>query len=204
MLVKLPPALLKNVRDVVRDIATSADPYADLKARLTDSFKPSQWCLASSIIHHADAGDRRPSHLLDAMVALLPDGEPQGIIFQTLFLEKLLVDLRDHLMAVKFETPRLMAAHADQLWDGRQSAHLPGSVSAVRSSSPSRQQAAQRGGRCSADRRRQAPSANRPAGQSSTPHPDGLCFYHGRFADKAHRCEAPCSWAGNAPAAGGN
>jgi len=201
VLVTLPPALIKNVRDVVRGIATSANPYADLKARLTESFAPSKWRQASSIIHHADVGDGRPSHLLDALVALLPEGEPQGVIFQTLFLEKLPVDIRDHLMACKFETPRLMAAHADQLWDSRQSNQRVSSVSAVRPSSPSRQQAAQRGGR---DRRRRSPSAGRQAGRTSTPHPAGLCYYHGRFAEKAHRCEAPCTWAGNAPAAGGN
>ena len=60
VLVTLPPALIKNVRDVVRGIATSADPYADLKARLTESFAPSKWRQASSIIHHTDVGDGQP------------------------------------------------------------------------------------------------------------------------------------------------
>jgi hypothetical protein len=204
VLVKLPPVLLKNVRDVVRGIAASQTPYEDLKERLTEAFRPSKWRQASAIIHHAAVGDGRPSHLLDAMVALLPEGEAQGAIFQCLFLEKLPTDIRDHLMAGKFETPRLMAAHADQLWDGRQGLQQQ-SVSAVRHASPARQQVAEQRGRRD-DNHRRFPSSGR-RGRTATPRPpaaDGLCFYHGNFAEKAHRCQAPCSWAGNAPAAGGN
>ena len=194
-LVMLPPALVSSIRDVIRGNRNAVDPYGDLKARLTESFKPSVWRQVAAIIHYPDIGDGRPSHLLDAMVALLPEEEPQGKIFQGLFLEKLPVDIRDHLMATKHETARAMAAHADQLWDGRQGSQQARSISAVQQHAPRRQQAA--------PQRRRSPSTGQ-RGRAATPHAAGLCFYHGRFAEKAHRCEQPCTWTGNAPAAGSN
>lgn len=93
------------------------------------------------------------------------------------------------------ETARAMAAHADQLWDGRQGSQQARSISAVQQHAPRRQQAA--------PQRRRSPSTGQ-RGRAATPHAAGLCFYHGRFAEKAHRCEQPCTWTGNAPAAGSN
>lgn len=190
---KLPAVVLKSVRDVVLGItATTADPYKQLKRRLVKSFAPSKWQQIFLLLHHPDIGDRRPSHLMDAMLALLPEGETPGLIFQGLFLERLPQDMRDHLTTRKFDDVRAMSDHADALWDGRQARAVSSVVAAVntRSASPAR------------SNRRQ------PRRRAATPGPstggDGLCFYHGRFGASAHRCEQPCSWSGNAPAAGGN
>jgi hypothetical protein len=198
LLVMLPPALVSNIRDVIRGNRDAVDPYGTLKARLTESFRPSIWRQVSGIIHYPDIGDGRPSHLLDAMVALLPDGEPQGKIFQGLFLEKLPLEIRDHLMAAKHESARAMAAHADQLWDGRQGSQQVRGISAVQPLAPRRQQAA--------PQRRRSPSTRRPlrAQMPQVAAAGGLCWYHTNFAGKAHQCEQPCNWSGNAPAAGSN
>ena len=40
-LVMLPPALVSSIRDVIRGNRNAVDPYGDLKARLSESFKPS-------------------------------------------------------------------------------------------------------------------------------------------------------------------
>lgn len=48
----------------------------------------------------------------------------------------------------------------------------------------------------SRDRERSARS-NSPSAQAS---PDGLCYYHSRFRERAYKCRAPCTWTSeNAP-----
>lgn len=195
ILMKLPSQVVKSIRDLMRTAETAPDPYEQLKARLLKSFAPTKWQAAHAVVHHADLGDRRPSQLMDSMLAAMPDGEQPGILFQYLFLERLPADMQNHLTTLKFESPRAMAEHADILWDSRNSRQSVASVSAVRPVSPARNNNNSR----DRDRRRRSPSRNR-----RQPHPDGLCFFHGRFGDKAHKCEPPCTWAGNAMATGGN
>jgi len=187
LLTALPAALIRSIRDILRDPrADDTTLYHRLKERLLRRFAPSKWQLAYQLIDHPGIGDLRPSQLLDNMLSLLPPGEPPGLLFQALFLRRLSAEIRDHLAAGSFSSVRDMAAMADQLWDARQQAGS-GSINAV-------------GGR-KGDRRRS------PAGQrrrDSTPHPDGLCYYHAKYADRAHKCRPPCTWSGNELAAGGN
>ena len=197
VLQKLPQELIASVRDIVTDITATEDPYGLLKTRLVKSYTPSKWHKIFSLIHHSDIGDRRPSVLMAAMVALLPTSEVTGLLFQGLFLERLPADMRDHLTTRDFETVRQMADYADLLWDGRQGRTASSVISAVNAAPSS----------TSNRRRRNSPGQHR-RGRTATPGPasgsDGLCFYHGRFGLNAHKCEQPCSWSGNAPAAGGN
>ena len=187
----LQAATLKSVRDILTD--TTADEttlYNRLKERLVHRFAATKWSMAFQILTHPGLGDLRPTQLLDTMMSLLPPGEPPGILFQALFLQRLPTDMRDHLVAANLQTPREMAITADRMWDSR--SEKGATVAAVRGASPAVR------GRGRSPRRRAA-----------TPGPEGLCFYHSRFAAKAHRCEPPCTWsgakpAGNGSAAGGN
>ena len=156
-------------------------------------FAATKWSLAFQILGHQGLGDLRPSQLLDAIMALLPAGEPPGIILQALFLQRLLADMRDHLVAANLESPREMAILADRMWDSR--SEKTATVAAVRGVSPVEH------GR---DRHQRSPRHG-----AHTPHPDGLCFFHGRFGTKAHGCSPPCTWTGplaarNVSAAAGN
>ena len=185
----LQAATLKSVRNILTDDTSNKTTlYNWLKERLVHCFLATKWSMAFQILAHPGLGDLRPTQLLDAMMALLPLGEPPGILFQALFLQRLPVDMRDHLVAANLQTPREMAVTADRMWDSR--SKKGATVAAVRGVSP-----AARG--CSPRRR------------AATPGPEGLCFYHSRFAAKAHRCEPPCTWseakpAGNGSAAGSN
>ena len=191
LLAALQPTTLKSVRDVLADVtADDTTLYARLKERLLRRFAATKWSLAFQVLGHPGLGDLRPSQLLDSMMALLPAGEPAGVLFQALFLQRLPADMRDHLVAGDFHSPRDMAAVADRMWDSR--SERPAVVSAVRGSSPA-----------STRNRRRSPARRRE------PTPAGLCFFHGRFGVKAHKCEPPCTWTGPAPAgnvsaAGGN
>ena len=91
----LVPALssdvMDEIQDVIEEIATTAagDPYERTKERLLLLYAPSRWVMASRILHHPHLGDTRPSVLMSKMLALLPRGEPPGILFQTAWLERL-------------------------------------------------------------------------------------------------------------------
>lgn len=185
LLEKLPNEVLISIRDVIRGIDDDTDnPYGLVKERLLASFKPSPRSQINKIIDHAELGGGKPSILMSSMLALLPDGEPAGLLFEGLFLRRLPAEMREHLAARTFATPREMALHADALWEARNSA--ADSVAAIgRHSSPGRPKSPHRGGKKWENR-------------------GGLCFFHYKFGEKARRCEPPCTWTGNCPAASGN
>ena len=56
---------------------------------------------------------------MDTMLALLPEDEAQGSLFLGLFLERLPLKMRDHLVAKEFKNPSEMVLHADMLQDAR-------------------------------------------------------------------------------------
>ena len=63
----------------------------------------------SKLIHHPGLGDCHPTALMDAVYALLPEDEKPGCLFQGLFLERLPVEMRDHLVSREFKNPSEMA-----------------------------------------------------------------------------------------------
>ena len=98
-----------------------------------------------------------------SMLALLPEGERPGILFQAHFLERLPAEMRKTLGTIKFESCREMAAHGDLIWDAAME-HTQVVAAVQRSGSPP--------GR--SDRRKR---------RSGTPDPGkrgGLCSYHHR------------------------
>ena len=136
---KLPQNVMVSVRSLVlNSAATSSTPYEDLKAKLVASYTLSRCQRVSKLIHHPALGDRRPTALMDAMLALLPEDEVPGSLFLGLFLERLPVEMRDHLVAKDFKNPSEMALHADKLWDARRAQAVDASLLAAASTSPSR------------------------------------------------------------------
>jgi hypothetical protein len=150
-----------------------------------------RWQQAFALIKHPDLGDRRPSALMDEMLALLPTGaRSDDTIFLALFLLRLPTSMRDHLAAADHKTAADMACHADTIWDSRAGeTAVAAPVDVVAARSPAR------------DSRRRQPGGQRQQRRQTTG-PDrrcdqSLCYYHGRFGKKAHKCEAPCSWTEN-------
>jgi hypothetical protein len=192
VLTALPQHVIVSVIDVVRTAHTAASPFSDLKARLLSGYTVSKWARMYQLIHHPGLGDQRPSQLMDKMLALLSTNTKPDEVFMGLFMDRLPVEMRAQLSLQDYESPRHLAAAADLIWDARGPvAAIPPSVNAVRDG---RGRSRSPGGRGRGGRR----------SRGSTPGPgreSGLCFYHRRFAEKAHRCEPPCTWAGNAPAA---
>ena len=188
---KLPQAIMVSVRGLIMNSASSSStPYEDLKAKLVSSYTLSRWQRVNKLIHHPSLGDQRPTALMDAMLALLPDDEVPGSLFLGLFLERLPVEMRDHLVAKDFKTPSDMALHADKLWDARKT-QVADSLLAAASTSPSRARGRERSDG-SPTRRNQTPG---PAGS-------GNCYFHKRFGTAASNCRPPCSFQRNSRADG--
>jgi hypothetical protein len=198
VLMKLPENILVAVRDIVRGVNDdSVDPYGQIRTRLLASFGRTKWQLANLLLDSPPIGDRRPSAMMDAMLALLPPGEQAGTLFQALFMRRLPSDMRQQLAARDFPNLTDMAAHADALWDARG----PGFSSAAaelaavlpRSGSP-----AGRG-------RSPVRNTDRPPGRrQDTPRRPAVCFNHQRYGDACNNCRKPCAYKqGNGPAAPG-
>ena len=100
---------------IIGSVASSETPYEDLKAKLVSSYTLTRWQKVSKLIHHPGLGDRRPTALMDAMLALLPEDEKPGCLFLGLFLERLPVKMRNHLVSREFKNPSEMVLYADSL-----------------------------------------------------------------------------------------
>ena len=80
-------------------------------------FTPKPLNLVQKIIFGSELGNRRPSQLMETLLALLPPGEPDGMLFKAHFLNRLPADILNHVVADGFNsTSREMAAMAFNLW----------------------------------------------------------------------------------------
>jgi hypothetical protein len=207
VLMKLPTDVVMSVRDLVNSMQPNTpDAYEQLKARLTASTGKTKWQQVNALLDMPPLGDRRPSHLMNELFALIPTGENKdGAIFLGIFLRKLPATMRDHLAAANHDTAAAMAAHADILWDARCGESsitqlTDASITAVANMNLGRENRRRSPERWSPDRRR----GRSRQGRRQTPRPDtrrrdssALCYYHSRFGQKALKCETPCSWTEN-------
>ena len=197
--------VMDEIQDVIEEVATTAaaDPYERTKERLLLLYAPSRWVMASRILHHPHLGDARPSVLMSKMLALLPKGEPPGILFQTAWLERLPADVRAQVSTQDFADVRAMATYADRIWETR-AAEVSVAALSLHNQPP----------------RSPSPmdTRSRPSSRASSPATAGptrlpgrqrgtLCFYHRKWGVAARYCRDPCSWQGRRPgnvqAAGG-
>ena len=74
-------------------------PYVDLKATLLKLFTPKPVDNCLKLIHSPEFGNRRPIQLMEAMLALLPPGAEDNILFKTLYFTKLPKEVRGHVLA---------------------------------------------------------------------------------------------------------
>ena len=171
----------------------AVNPYEALKARLS-RFTKSSYQRIAEFQDLPDLGDRRPSELLDEILAALAgiahDGSTCPLV-RYAFLSRLPVVVRSALTMFEDISLRELGDKADLVWS---TIGVSTSVSAVSTPPPTTQR----------PRSTRTQTPGRRAGRSPSPPRDGstLCFYHRVYADRANFCRAPCSWTGNAPAGG--
>jgi hypothetical protein len=120
VLQRLPMDVLVSVKELARRIRTGEvdDPYERLEGKLTTSYQQSPWQLAFDLLD-MPVVDRRPSVLMDTMLAALPDDCQPNRLFMALFLRRLPPDIRDQFVAQDLTEPAAMAAVADRVYDAR-------------------------------------------------------------------------------------
>lgn len=95
------------------------DMYVGIKKLLTGTFGLSRRARASKLLHKDGLGDRKPSMLMNEMLALM-DGHAPCLLFEQLFLEQLPDDIHLIIADETFTDPRQLAARADVLWYSKQ------------------------------------------------------------------------------------
>ena len=157
--------------------------------------------MAYSLLDHPDLGDRRPSAMMAEMLSLRFETTAPDSLFLALFLRRLPPSIRDHLSAANHTTATEMSAHADILWDAKNTSSVSSvtdslAAVSVRSASPARRaQSPDRGARSPNRRRGGGRQPRRP-----TPgRPDGkrICWIHRRYGSDATNCRGNCDWAEN-------
>ena len=149
------------------------------------------------------AVDQKPSTLLSALLALVPNGvkTDEHWLFKNMFLHKLPSHVRHSCRTQNFPSLMAMALFADNVTDpvGKRSLPLQSVTAEAEAAATAAHQVDQAVTHtCCAIS--SGPGA--PVGRTGT----DFCFYHRRFKERANKCEAPCAWkrsgSGNGPRAG--
>ena len=146
------------------------------------------------------SGDQKPSHLMNRMLALLPDDYKPDFILRGLFFRCLPINVQSHLLHKKVSYTRALALKADELNHSRVS---PSSVNHLSDdlgdslqvnlvSSRSRPSKTPLSGKIPLSK----PYLTR-APLSSSPTPPGAFWFHKKHGEKALNCRKPCSMSEN-------
>ena len=111
-------ALDMEISKRIYDILSSPpaqNKYQALKTRLLGAYGITKRHKACKLLHLRSLGDRKPSEVMDEMLALL-GGHGLCFIAEQLFLEQLPMDIQMQLANEDFSNPRAVADKADMLW----------------------------------------------------------------------------------------
>ena len=184
-------------------ISPPADPYEALVKRLTAGFAKSTFERLSDFNALPALGDRRPSELLDTVLASLAGIDHDSCScphVQYAFLSRLPVQLRSNLTGLSFADMRVVAEKADEAWSTIGAISAAASVLTVEEPSPSLPAdlvAAVRDAPRGPPRQQQPQQPRQQQRQTRQ-----LCWYHNNFGNRARRCNEPCDWSGNGQAGG--
>ena len=167
-----------RVLDIIQSTPKS-EPYTTLKTRLLGTYTLSEYERANKLLNMPALGDSKPSYLMDQMMGLLGENKP-CFLFKQIFLNRLPDKIRSVLVHSGISDCRELATAADKLHDAFSSPD--GTMTNINKIST--QKPRNRGQNRDRNSGRDRPSR-------------GLCFYHFKFGEKAHRCEAPCNWQQN-------
>ena len=191
---------LVQVRHILHAADVMADPYSELKSRLLEIYTPSPLELGFQLLHSPELGDRRPSTMMSSMLALLPPGEVDGVLFKCIFLSRLPSDIRDSVATQsKKLSSRELGTFADELWFARNSRHSQ-YVMAV--AEPNNKEVEELTDAVAAVRLQPKKKFNRKfGGKESGAEKKGkwICWRHATFKEKAFSCNSPkhCQYQGN-------
>ena len=168
----LDPPTARRLRDTIKS-APEGSRYTTLRTRITDTFALTESERANQILNMRGLGDRKPSEIMDEMLALA-DGHAPCFLFKQLFINLLPEALQVQLATVDFSNPRKVSLEADKLWGAKVAAEATSTINKVNV--------------------KEKRKASVPVNTNSN---SGLCFYHAKFGINPRKCRGPCNFSGN-------
>ena len=92
------------------------EQYTSIKMRLLKKFTHTDLEKAELIRSMPGIGDRKPSDMMDSMLAVCPAGQSMSPFFLNEFLRRIPGNIRGHLHTFGYEDPRSLAQQADLVW----------------------------------------------------------------------------------------
>ena len=92
----LPQEVASWILDLIR-APPAGDPYGVLQERLITLYTMNEYQQFEALVSLPLSGDQKPSHLMNRMLALLPDDYKPDFIHRGLFLWRLSIDVRSRL-----------------------------------------------------------------------------------------------------------
>ena len=114
----LPQDVATQILNLIR-APPADDPYEVLKERLTTLYSLNDYQRFEALVSLRLTGDQKPSHLMNRMLELLPDDCKPDFILCGLFLHRLPIKVRSHLLQEKISDPCALALNADELFQSR-------------------------------------------------------------------------------------
>lgn len=170
----LDPPTARRLRDTIKS-APEGSRYTTLRNRITDTFALTESERANRILNMHGLGDRKPSEIMDELLALA-DGHTPCFLFKQLFINLLPEALQVQLATVDFSNPRKFALEADKLWGAKVAAEAATTINKVNVKEKYKQ------------------TVPGPVKSNSN---SGLCFYHAKFGTNARKCRGPCNFSEN-------
>ena len=96
LVASLPQDVAAQILDLIR-APPAGDPYEVLKERLTTLYSLNDYQRFEALVSLPLTGDQKPSHLMNRMLALLPDNYKPDFILRGLFLRRFPIEVRSHL-----------------------------------------------------------------------------------------------------------
>ena len=119
----LPQKVAAQILDLICT-PPAGDPYEVLKDRLITLYSLIDDKQFEALVSLPLSGDQKPSHLMNQMLALLPNNYKPDFILRGLFLHRLLSDVCSHLLQENVSDPHALALKADKLFQSRVSSQV--------------------------------------------------------------------------------
>lgn len=203
----------KDVITQVTDILIKPpenNKYKTLKDRLLHLYEESETRQIQKLIGELDLGDRKPSRLLRQMQDLARDKVNDNTL-TILWQNHLPPSVRAVLVSADTKDLATMARIADRVMESVRpvqvdavsqlpdtNAQLVAEIAKLNLRMERMEQKRSRSYERRAphrqDSRDRSASRYRPQWRAMSPADNGLCFYHQRFRNRAHKCMPPCTW----------
>jgi hypothetical protein len=205
----LPPRYASEVRDIMCPLDNES--YKTLKRELIKRLCSTQEEMTRKLLENVVMEDENPTQYLRRLQALARSAVPADLL-RTLWMRGLPENVKPTMATQSGKTLSEMAEVADAVYsllparpmiheattDASLHTHIQQQtqeLSALKIQMAAIINHVQEVSRGSGGRPRQySRPRSRPRSRSREPRPEGMCWYHWTFKDKANKCTSPCAW----------